>query len=72
MISDDEAASLIMSVFPTHNMNTHTLTHKPVSLSPLPLFFCPSVGGDRDGHKKEGPVSGTENGPYCFTRDSGG
>lgn len=37
-----------------------------------PSLFCPSLGRDRDRHKKDGPVSGVENGPYCFTRDSGG
>lgn len=61
--------------FFTHSL---ALTHTPTnpSLLPLPLsllfFFCQSVGRDRDRHKKDGPVCGIENGPYCFTRDSGG
>lgn len=29
------------------------------------------MGSDRDGPKNDGPVSGIENGPQCFTRDSG-
>lgn len=48
-------------------------TPSPISFN-SPFSFCPSVGRDRDRHKKDGPVSGVENGPYCFTRDlrSGG
>lgn len=53
----------------------HSLARTPSPISfNTPFSFCPSVGRDRDRHKKDGPVSGVENGPYCFTRDlrSGG
>lgn len=45
----------------------HTHTHKTF----LSRFFYPSVGRNRDGRKNDGPVSGIENGPHCFTRDLG-
>ncbi len=68
MTRDDKGR---FSVFLTHTQHAHTRPHPETLLFYHSLSFCSSVGRDRDRHKKDGPVSGIENGPYCFTRDLG-
>lgn len=63
---------LILCVcFLTLAHHAHTRPHPQALLFYHSLSFRASVGRDRGRHKKDGPVSGIENGPYCFTRDLG-